>query len=122
MFSSTKKNYSSKLGARKTKRQNLSKKNMSDQTGGGVFKIHPKAYTNIVYKKSGYNTSRLECLQCHHTIFRRHNATHESKLRDFMIESDVFSKKYNIFVCNNCGFMMNYSGDISYNSRQSSKR
>lgn len=120
MFSSTKKNYSKKLGAnaRKTKKQNLNK---PLQAGGGVFKIHPKAYNNIVYKKSGYVTPQLTCLQCHNNLFRRHNATHESKLRDFVLESDMLSKKYNIFVCYKCGFMMNYSGDISYNSRRSSK-
>jgi predicted nucleic-acid-binding Zn-ribbon protein len=100
---------------------NLNSKNKKTkkQTGAGLFKIHPKKYTDIVYKKSGYKTATLTCLQCKHNVFRRHNATHESKLRDLMLEADFFSKKYNIFICYQCGFMMNYSGDISYSSDQS---
>jgi hypothetical protein len=118
MFSSTKKNFkpNNNKNNKKTKKNKKQFESNLLHSGGGVFKIHPKIYTNIMYKKSGHTIPKLKCLQCNNGVFRRHNATHESKLRDLVMESDVFSKKYNIFVCYKCGFMMNFSGDISYNS------
>jgi hypothetical protein len=96
---------------RKTKKQSL-------LSGGGVFAITPKTYTNISYGKSktNYITKELTCSQCKHNIFKHHHALHNSRLRAVVLDSDVLDKKYNIFVCNQCGFMMNYSGDITYTS------
>jgi len=87
-------------------------------SGGGVFSITPKTYTNISYGKSktNYITKELTCSQCKHNVFRHHEALHNSRLRAVVLDSDVLDKKYNIFVCNQCGFMMNYSGDITYTS------
>ncbi len=90
------------------------------QSGAGVFTINNKIYSNISYRNrenaKPYITNSLICLQCKHNIFRRHDALHSSRLRSFMLDTDVFDKSYNIFVCTRCGFMMNYSGRITYNS------
>lgn len=96
-------------------RKNFSKKTKK-QTGAGIFSITPKSYMNLTYKKSGYVTPKLTCSQCKHDVFRHHTALHGSRMREFVTDSDLFDKKYNIFVCYNCGFMMNYSGDISYDN------
>ena len=115
--------------SKKYNRQNkLSKKtkknNQSVIAGGGILSITPKTYTNIRYGKSqtNYTTPILTCSQCKHNVFRHHEALHNSRLRAFVLDSDVFDKKYHIFVCNQCGFMMNYSGDIQYNSGTSMRR
>lgn len=110
MFSTTKKNLV-KPSARKTKKQ----------LGGGWATTTPKTYTNLTYKKSGFNISQLQCLQCKNNVFRHHTATYSSRLRSFITDTDVLGNKYNIFVCYKCGFMMNYSGDISYSGRDSPK-
>lgn len=96
------------------------KKNNTSHIGGSMFSITPKIYTNIKYgkSKSGYEIPELTCLQCKHNVFRHHEALHQSRMRAIMLNTDVFDKKYNIFVCYQCGFMMNYSGDIKYNSKQ----
>ena len=91
-------------------------------TGAGLFSINNKTYTNIKYGKckSSYIKNKLVCLQCKYDVFRRHNGLHSSRFRAAILNTDVFDKSYHIFVCNNCGFMMNYSGDISYNSKSKS--
>jgi hypothetical protein len=104
----------SKKFSKKTKKQ--TQQQTQQQTGAGIFKIHPKKYNNLKYSKSGYVTPALTCTQCKNDVFRHHKATHGSKLRAVVLNSDVLDKKYNIFVCYKCGFMMNYSGDITYDS------
>jgi len=99
----------SKYSSSKTKKNNTKKQN-----GAGLFSIKPKKYTNIKYGKSGNITPNLICLQCKNDLFRHHNALHNSRMRAIMINSNVLDKKYNIFICYKCGFMMNYSGDITY--------
>ena len=37
-----------------------------------------------------------------------------SRLRSALTGGDFWGKKYNIFLCNKCGFMMDYSGAIKY--------
>jgi len=90
------------------------------QSGAGVFTTDNKMYSNISYRnrenEKPYITNSLICLQCKHNIFRRHDALHSSRLRSFMLDTDLFDKSYNIFVCTRCGFMMNYSGRITYKS------
>lgn len=88
------------------------------QQGAGLFKINPKKYTNITYKKSGYVTPKLVCSQCKNEVFRHHKALHNSRLRAFVLNSNALDKKYHIFVCYKCGFMMNYSGDITYDGEK----
>lgn len=88
------------------------------QQGAGLFKINPKKYTNITYKKSSYVTPKLVCSQCKNEVFRHHKALHNSRLRAFVLNSNTFDKKYHIFVCYKCGFMMNYSGDITYDGEK----
>ena len=101
---------------RKTKKQLL-------LSGGGVFAITPKTYTNISYGKSktNYITKELTCSQCKHNVFKHHHALHNSRLRAVVLDSDVLDKKYNIFVCTQCGFMMNYSGSIKYDKTKIEK-
>ena len=99
----------SKYSSSKTKKTNTKK-----QLGAGLFSITPKKYTNIKYGKSGNVTPKLICLQCKNEVFRHHQALHNSRLRAIVLNSNVLDKKYHIFVCYKCGFMMNYSGDITY--------
>jgi len=107
------------IKTKKTKK-NKSNNNQIISSGGGVFSITPKKYTNISYGKSktNYITKELTCSQCKDNVFRHHKALHNSRLRAVVLDSDVLDKKYNIFVCNQCGFMMNYSGDITYTSNK----
>lgn len=91
-------------------------KKLKSQKGSGIFSIKPKKYTNIKYGKSDFVTPNLTCLQCKNDVFRHHKALHESRLRAAVLGDNVLNKKYNIFVCYNCGFMMNYSGDITYDN------
>jgi hypothetical protein len=88
-------------------------------SGGGILSITPKTYINIRYgkTKTNYETPILTCSQCKHNVFRHHKALHNSRIRAIVLDTDVLDKKYNIFVCNQCGFMMNYSGDITYTSK-----
>ena len=105
------KKHFSNHGARKTKKQSL-------QLGGGVFSIEPKTYRNVKYRKSGYEIPILTCLQCKNTVFRHHKIVTDSRLRAAALGEDaqLFGKKNNNFVCYKCGFIMTYSGDITYSS------
>jgi hypothetical protein len=95
-----------------------SKTKTKKQNGSGIFSTDSKQITDIRYGKdtTNHETKKLICLQCTNNIFRHHSGLHKSRMRAFMLESDLFDKKYNIFVCTRCGFMMNYSGDITYTS------
>jgi len=110
------------IKTKKTKK-NKSNNNQIISSGGGVFSITPKKYTNISYGKSktNYITKELTCSQCKDNVFRHHKALHNSRLRAVVLDSDVLDKKYNIFVCNQCGFMMNYSGSIKYDKTKIEK-
>jgi predicted nucleic-acid-binding Zn-ribbon protein len=118
--------HSSKAKKYNTNNKTKTKKNKNNNnqiisSGGGVFSITPKIYTNIQYRENNYKTNELTCIQCKNKIFRHHEALHSSRLRAVVLDSDVFDKKYNIFVCNQCGFMMNYSGNIKYNKTKIEK-
>jgi hypothetical protein len=84
------------------------------QLGGGFFTTSKGTYKKIRYRKSDYITDVLDCLQCKNTVFRHHTSTMASRTRTLITGGDFWGKKYNIFVCNKCGFMMDYSGKIKY--------
>ena len=102
------KSYSKKLDNKKTKKQ----------TGAGLFSITPKRYTNIKYGKSGNITPELICIQCKNNVFRHHKQVTESRMRAAVLGEDVFGKEVNAFTCYKCGFMMYYSGDITYDNKE----
>lgn len=106
------KSYSKKLHNKKTKKQ----------TGAGLFSTKPKSYTNIRYGKSGNITPELTCLKCNNNLFKHHKQVTESRVRAAVLGEDVFGKKVNAFTCYNCGFMMYYSGDITYDNNKTSMR
>lgn len=87
-----------------------------NQAGGGLFSITPKTYTNVKYGKSDFVTPVLTCLQCKNNVFRHHKVVTESRLRAAVLDNDIFGKKINNFVCFKCGYIMVYSGDITYSS------
>ena len=81
-----------------------------------MFSTDVKKYTNITYGKSKNITPNLTCLQCKNDSFRHHTAVRDSRLKAGILgnTAQVFGNKYNIFTCSQCGFIMNYSGDITY--------
>ena len=107
-----------KAGNRKSMKK-LQKNNTKklSKRGGGFFTTDPKRYTDIVYRQSTYKTSKLKCKQCDYDVFNHHTSTFSSRTRAFLTNSDaVLGNGYNIFTCTKCGYMMNYSGSIKYNS------
>lgn len=96
-------------------------KKTKKQKGGGIFSITPKTYNNVRYGKSGYTIPELTCIQCKHNVFRHHTVVTDSRLRAAVLGEDaqLFGKKNNNFVCFKCGFIMAYSGDITYTSTSS---
>jgi predicted nucleic-acid-binding Zn-ribbon protein len=60
----------------------------------------------------------MKCLACSNNIFRHHKQSTSSRMRNVVLgeHAGVFGKTVNAFTCYKCGFMMYYSGDISYNS------
>jgi hypothetical protein len=116
-MSCSRKNFS-KLTSRKTKKQS-NQSNQSNQLGGGMFTTNIKTYSNLQYRDSSYKTDKLKCAQCSHDKFKHHTSTMSSRTRAFISDGDdFFGKKYNIFLCTKCGYMMNYSGKIKYNTEK----
>jgi hypothetical protein len=115
MYSSKKHFANKKQINSKTKKQQ--QKHSSSKIGGGFFTTDPKIYTNIVYRNSNYKTDKLKCMQCNSTVFKHYTSTYSSRMRAFLTDSDsILGNEYNIFTCTKCGFMMNYSGSVKYNS------
>lgn len=110
----------SKYSSSKTKNKNTNTNHTKKQLGAGLFSITPKKYTNIKYGKSGNVTPKLICLQCTNEVFRHHQPVMDSRLRAALLgkNAQLFGQKYNAFVCYKCGFMMNYSGDITYDGEK----
>ena len=113
------KNKINNYNAKKTKKQSKQSK-QSKHIGGGFFSITPKTYKNIKYGKSGYSIPELTCLQCKNNVFRHHKVVSGSRMRAVMLgeDSQILGKKNNNFVCYKCGFIMAYSGDITYTSNK----
>jgi hypothetical protein len=116
--SKSKKNFSAQ-GSRKTKKQT---NQLENQLGGGLFSITSKTYKNVKYGKSGFIVPVLTCLQCKNTVFRHHKVVTDSRMRAAVLGkyAQILGKKVNNFVCFKCGFIMTYSGDITYTSSSAS--
>jgi predicted nucleic-acid-binding Zn-ribbon protein len=101
---------------RKTQKKSKSHKS---QHGKGLLKTHTKKYTNLRYKNQDFNLPKLVCTKCNEDEFKHKKLKLGTKVKSFLLDTDVFDNTYGSFTCINCGFVQFYSENTKYDSEKS---
>jgi predicted nucleic-acid-binding Zn-ribbon protein len=100
------------------------KKINRSQKGKGLFSTDVKEYGNLKYKDNSFTLPQLVCTVkgCNGKDFKHRSLKLGTKMKSYLLDTDVFDNAYSAFTCVNCGFVQFYSDNTKFGSKKSSSK